>query len=62
MTIPTHIPNTICPWCGSKGQIENPDHPKAGRYLLESCSECNYLREHDRGEKYEPDSEDLDPN
>jgi hypothetical protein len=55
MIIPTHK-LTTCPWCNSGGQIENADHPKAGRYLIESCSDCNYRRSHD------PDSEDLDPN
>jgi hypothetical protein len=63
MTIPTHIPTT-CPWCNRKSaQIENGDHPRTGRFLLGSCSECDWLREYDRGEEYDAieTKEDLDP-
>jgi hypothetical protein len=59
--IPSHIPMT-CPWCKTlRAHIENPDHSRAGRFLLGACADCNWMQEYDRGESYDTDSEDLNP-
>jgi hypothetical protein len=62
MTIPDYLP-TICDWCGSHDAgVENPHHPKHGRFLFAFCNDCDWIREYDRDEEFKPDSEDLDPN